>query len=83
LREKPVLWSMLLVVGANLVVFWIAGERRQQRHADTWQVVVFAQSAVGASMIAFGGLNWALDGSAAPVAGGAAARSAPWRPPGD
>jgi ABC-type multidrug transport system fused ATPase/permease subunit len=30
--------------------------------------VVFAQAAVGTSMIAFGGLNWALDGSAAPVA---------------
>jgi len=29
--------------------------------------IVFAQSAVGVSMIAFGGLNWALDGSAAPV----------------
>jgi len=28
---------------------------------------VFAQSAVGASMIAFGGINWALDGAAAPV----------------
>ena len=32
------------------------------------EVVVFAQSAVGTSMIAFGGLNWALDGAAAPVA---------------
>src|SRR5213075_981168 len=32
------------------------------------QVVVYAQVAVGASMIAFGGLNWALDGAAAPVA---------------
>ncbi len=31
-------------------------------------VVVFAQTAVGTSMIAFGGLNWALDGAAAPVA---------------
>jgi ABC-type multidrug transport system fused ATPase/permease subunit len=30
--------------------------------------VVFAQAAVGTSMIAFGGLNWALDGSSAPVA---------------
>jgi ABC-type multidrug transport system fused ATPase/permease subunit len=30
--------------------------------------VVFAQSALGAAMIAFGGLNWALDGAAAPVA---------------
>src|SRR5207253_776564 len=32
------------------------------------QMVIFAQSAIGASMIAFGGLNWALDGAAAPVA---------------
>src|SRR5205814_2006548 len=31
-------------------------------------LVMFAQSAVGTSMIAFGGLNWALDGAAAPVA---------------
>jgi ABC-type multidrug transport system fused ATPase/permease subunit len=29
---------------------------------------MFAQSALGTAMIAFGGLNWALDGSAAPVA---------------
>ena len=32
------------------------------------EAVMFAQSAVGTSMIAFGGLNWALDGAAAPVA---------------
>src|SRR5205807_991447 len=31
-------------------------------------VVMFAQSAVGTSMIAFGGLNWALDGASAPLA---------------
>ena len=32
------------------------------------EAVAFAQAAVGASMIAFGGLSWVLDGSAAPVA---------------
>jgi ABC-type multidrug transport system fused ATPase/permease subunit len=32
------------------------------------RLVVFAQAAIGASLIAFGGLNWALDGAAAPVA---------------
>jgi ABC-type multidrug transport system fused ATPase/permease subunit len=32
------------------------------------EVVVFAQCAVGTSAIAFGGLSWVLDGSAAPVA---------------
>src|SRR6266550_2660606 len=36
------------------------------RCSSSWPV--FAQSAVGTSMIAFGGLNWALDGAAAPVA---------------
>ena len=36
---------------------------------------MFAQSAVGTSMIAFGGLNWALDGAAAPGRRGAAARA--------
>src|SRR5262249_56453559 len=31
-------------------------------------LVVYASAAVGPSMIAFGGLNWALDTAAAPVA---------------
>ena len=35
---------------------------------DLGRLVMFAQSAIGTSMIAFGGLNWALDGAAAPVA---------------
>ena len=32
------------------------------------QLVIFAQVALGVSQVAFGGLNWALDGAAAPVA---------------
>ena len=32
------------------------------------EAVVYVQSAVGVSMIAFGGFSWALDGSSAPVA---------------
>ena len=31
LRERPVLWSLLLVVGANVVVFWSLAERRGRR----------------------------------------------------
>ena len=68
LREKPLLWSVLLVVVANLVVFWSLAEAAASGSLTLGQVVVFAQSAVGASMIAFGGINWALDGAAAPVA---------------
>jgi ATP-binding cassette subfamily B protein len=68
LREKPLLWSLLLVIGANVLVFWsLAGDASGGRIA-LGALVIYAQSAVGASMIAFGGLNWALDSSAAPVA---------------
>ena len=67
LREKPVLWSLLLVLGANIAVFWSLANAAVGGSVNLGQVVVFAQIAVGASMIAFGGLNWALDGAAAPV----------------
>jgi ABC-type multidrug transport system fused ATPase/permease subunit len=68
LREKPVLWSLLLVIGANIVVFWSLGNAAAGGSLGLDQLVVYAQVAVGTSMIAFGGLNWALDGAAAPVA---------------
>ncbi|HEV7507359.1 MAG TPA: ABC transporter ATP-binding protein [Thermoanaerobaculia bacterium] len=68
LREKPVVWCMLLVIGANLAVFWALASDVSSGRIDLGTFVIFAQSAVGTSMIAFGGLNWALDGSAAPVA---------------
>lgn len=68
LREKPVLWSLLLVTGANVFVFWSLATAVANGRLDLAGIVVFAQSAVGTSMIAFGGLNWALDGAAAPVA---------------
>ena len=68
LRERPLVWSVVLVVGANLVVFWALAEAAASGRLELDQVVVFAQVAVGTSMIAFGGLNWALDGAAAPVA---------------
>jgi ATP-binding cassette, subfamily B, bacterial len=68
LREKPVLWSLLLVAGANVLVFWSLANAATTGSLTLGEVVVFAQTAVGTSMIAFGGLNWALDGSSAPVA---------------
>jgi len=67
LREKPVIWSLLLVVAANVTVFWALAQSATDGSLPLGRVVVFAQSAVGASMIAFGGINWALDGAAAPV----------------
>jgi len=68
LRERPVVWSMLLVIGGNLIVFWALADAAAHGSLSLGEVVVFAQSGLGMSMIAFGGLNWALGGSAAPVA---------------
>jgi ABC-type multidrug transport system fused ATPase/permease subunit len=68
LRERPLVWSMLLVIAANIMVFWSLANAAANSSLDLGQVVMFAQSAIGTSMIAFGGLSWALDGAAAPVA---------------
>jgi ABC-type multidrug transport system fused ATPase/permease subunit len=68
LREQPVVWSLLLVGGANALVFWSLGSAAIGGSLGLAQLIVYAQAAVGTSMIAFGGLNWALDGAAAPVA---------------
>jgi ABC-type multidrug transport system fused ATPase/permease subunit len=68
LREKPVVWSLLLVTAANIAVFWSLASDVQSGRLPLGELVVFAQAAIGASMIAFGGLNWALDGASAPVA---------------
>jgi ABC-type multidrug transport system fused ATPase/permease subunit len=67
LRERPVALSVLLLVAANAVVFGALAEGAVGGRLTLAELVVFAQSAVGASLIAFGGLNWALDGAAAPV----------------
>jgi ABC-type multidrug transport system fused ATPase/permease subunit len=76
LREKPVLWSLLIVVSANFVVFWSLAGAASSGRLDLGALVVFCQAAIGTSMIAFGGLNWALDGASAPVAAVLRLRSA-------
>jgi ATP-binding cassette, subfamily B, bacterial len=68
LRERPVIWSVLLVVSANVVVFWILANDAAAGRISLGEVVVYVQSAVGVSLIAFGGFSWALDGAAAPIA---------------
>ena len=67
LREKPVVWSLLLVAGANVAVFWSLASAAAGGRISLGEIVVFAQAAIGASMIGFGGISWALDGAAAPV----------------
>ena len=68
LRERPVVWSLLIVVSANLMVFWSLASAVANSEVTLGEVVVYLQSAVGVSLLAFGGFSWALDGAAAPVA---------------
>jgi len=67
LREQPVLWSLLLVLSANVIVFWALAADAAAGRIAVGHVVTFASAAVSTSMIAFGGLSWALDGAAAPA----------------
>ncbi|HEY3454318.1 MAG TPA: ABC transporter ATP-binding protein [Bryobacteraceae bacterium] len=68
LRERPVIWSLLLVLAANVAVFWSLGAAGADGALPLGRLVTFASAAVSTSMIAFGGLSWALDGAAAPAA---------------
>jgi ATP-binding cassette subfamily B protein len=68
LRERSVAGALAIVIVANLVVFWTLGQRAIDGRLDLAAVIVALQAAIGVSAIAFGGLNWALDGAAAPVA---------------
>ena len=68
LRERPLLWGVLLVAGANLAVFLALAVATQQGRLTIANFVVYAQCAIGVSLLAFSGFSWALDGAAAPVA---------------
>ena len=68
MRERSVLLSVVIVAAANVVTFWVLASAAIDGRLDLGSVVIYAQAAIGASLIAFGGLNWALDGAAAPVA---------------
>jgi ATP-binding cassette, subfamily B, bacterial len=68
LREQPLAWSLVVVLAANVVVFWSLATAGIHGALPLDRVVTFATAALTTSMIAFGGLSWALDGAAAPVA---------------
>jgi ATP-binding cassette subfamily B protein len=68
MRERSVFGCLAIVLLANVLVLWMLGARALGHQVGLGPLIVYAQAAVGTSAIAFGGLNWALDGSAAPVA---------------
>ncbi len=67
LREQPVIWSLLLVLAANAIVFTFMAIDVASDELGLDRMVTFASLAFTTSMIAFGGLSWALDSAAAPA----------------
>jgi ABC-type multidrug transport system fused ATPase/permease subunit len=59
---------MVLVISANCAVFSSLARAAIEGQIGVGQLVAYALSAIGTSTIAFGGLSWAMDGVAAPVA---------------
>ena len=68
MRERSLLLSVAVVLAANGLVFWMLGAAALDGRLAVGGLITYATAAAGTSMIAFGGLNWALDGAAAPVA---------------
>jgi ABC-type multidrug transport system fused ATPase/permease subunit len=56
------------VVSSNVLVFWLLASAAVDGRISLAEAVVYLQSAIGVSMIAFGGFGWTLDGASAPVA---------------
>lgn len=67
LRERSVLGSLLLVLSANVIVFWVLAGDAAAGTLSFARLVTFASAAAATSTIAFGGFSWALDGASAPA----------------
>src|SRR5437870_5120622 len=57
LRERPLVGSLLLVVGTNIAVFWALGSSAIHAKISLGEAVTYMQSAIGVSMIACGGFS--------------------------
>ncbi|MEZ5410677.1 MAG: ATP-binding cassette domain-containing protein [Acidimicrobiales bacterium] len=68
MRERSMAGSVAIVTAANALVFWRLGAAALDGRLSLAAAVVVFQAAIGTSAIAFGGLSWALDSSAAPAA---------------
>ncbi|NYH50475.1 ABC-type multidrug transport system fused ATPase/permease subunit [Nocardiopsis arvandica] len=68
LRQKPMRWTVVVLTVSGGLFFWSLGRDAASGAIGLGQVSTFAYAAVGASALAFGGLNWALSLAADGVA---------------
>ncbi|HEY2813110.1 MAG TPA: ABC transporter ATP-binding protein [Acidimicrobiales bacterium] len=67
LGYRDTLIAMVIVTAANAIFFWSLARDANAGHLAIGSLVVFAQSAIGASALAFGEFDWWLRTSAQPV----------------
>ena len=67
LRQRPLGWSLALIVGANAIVFASLARSAAAGALSLSQLVVFAGAAVGCASLAFGEFDWWFRGSAQPI----------------
>jgi ABC-type multidrug transport system fused ATPase/permease subunit len=67
LRQRPLGMTVALVVTGNLLVFGSLARDAAAAHISLSSVVVFAQAAIGVSLLAFGDFDWWFRGSAQPI----------------
>lgn len=67
LRRRPVVWSLLLVLAANALVFGLMAMDVVAGLITLDKVVMYAVAGMTTSSIAFGGLSWSLDSASAPA----------------
>src|SRR5581483_8864515 len=67
LRQRPLTWSLILIVGANAMVFWSLAHAAVAGSIGLASLVVFAQAAVGTSALSFGEVDWWFRQSAQPI----------------
>ena len=67
LRRRPVVWSLLIVLSANALVFGLMAIDVVAGLITLDKVVMFAVAGMTTSSIAFGGLSWSLDSASAPA----------------
>ncbi|MGH7502190.1 MAG: ABC transporter ATP-binding protein [Longimicrobiales bacterium] len=67
LRQRPLGWSLALIVIANALVFWALARDATAGAIGLAQLVMFAQAAVGTAALAFGDFDWWFRSSAQPI----------------
>jgi ABC-type multidrug transport system fused ATPase/permease subunit len=68
MRERPLLWCLVIVVAANAMVFAALAHDAYVGNISLAATIVYAQTAVGTSALAVGGFSWALSTAAQPLA---------------